>query len=94
MGCAATPVAIENNWQPPTEGMTLRVANHKGTGAQTKLVHTLLLLIYLYSQPEQEAQQSAESQHPACAAVAVPATPSAMTTINNITFNVFIIFSF
>jgi hypothetical protein len=46
-----------------------------------------------YLQPEQEAQQSAEPQHPACVAFAVPATPSAITTINNTTFNVFIVFS-
>jgi hypothetical protein len=54
----------------------------------------LLSLICCYLQPEQEAQQSAEEQQPACAAFAPPATPSAITAINNITFNVFIVFSF
>jgi hypothetical protein len=53
----------------------------------------LFSLIYSYLQPEQEAQQSAEGQQPACAAFAVPATPSATTAINKITFNVFIVFS-
>jgi hypothetical protein len=43
-----------------------------------------------YLQPEQEAQQSAEAQH-ASAAFARPATPSAITAINNATFNVFIV---
>jgi hypothetical protein len=50
-------------------------------------------LICSYLQPEHEAQQSAEGQQRACVAFAVPATPSAITTINNITFNVFIVFS-
>lgn len=47
----------------------------------------LLLLSYL--QPEQEAQQSAESQHDelACAA---PANPSATTATNRIALIVFI----
>jgi hypothetical protein len=42
-------------------------------------------------QPEQEAQQSSEAQHPACAAVAALANPSVITAINSITFNVFMI---
>jgi hypothetical protein len=50
--------------------------------------------IYYYLQPEQSAQQSAEGQQPVCAAFAVPASPSAITAINNITLNVFIVFSF
>jgi hypothetical protein len=54
----------------------------------------LLSTICSYLQPEQEAQQSAEVQQPACAALAPTATPSAITTINNITFNVFIVFSY
>jgi hypothetical protein len=45
-------------------------------------------------QPEQSAQQSAEEQHPVWAAFAVPASPSAITAINNITLNVFMVFSF
>jgi hypothetical protein len=53
----------------------------------------LLSLICSYLHPEQEAQQSAEGQQPACAAFTVPPTPSAITAINNIAFNVFIVFS-
>jgi hypothetical protein len=45
-------------------------------------------------QPEHDAQQSADEQQVLCAAFAVPATPSAITAINSITFNVFIVFSF
>jgi hypothetical protein len=52
------------------------------------------LFIYCL-QPEQSAQQSAEGQHPVCAAAfAVPASPSAITAINNIALNVFMDFSF
>jgi hypothetical protein len=47
-----------------------------------------------YLQPEHDAQHSADGQQVACAAFAVPATPSAITAINNITLNVFIVFSF
>jgi hypothetical protein len=54
----------------------------------------LLVVVCFYLQPEHEAQQSAEGQQPAWAAFAVLATPSAITAINNITFNVFIVFSF
>jgi hypothetical protein len=46
-----------------------------------------------YLQPSHEAQQSADAQHVVCA-FAVPATPSAITAINSITFSVFIVFSF
>jgi hypothetical protein len=45
-------------------------------------------------QPEHEEQQSAEAQQPVCVALAVPVVPSAITAINNATFNVFIVFSF
>jgi hypothetical protein len=45
-------------------------------------------------QPEQEAQQSSEAQQPGGVALAVPARPSAMTAINSITLNIFMIFSF
>jgi len=47
-------------------------------------------LLY-FLQPEQEAQQSSEAQQPACAAVAAPATPSAMIAINTMTFRFFMI---
>lgn len=53
----------------------------------------LLSLTRSYLQPEHEAQQSADVQHP-CAAFTLPATPSATTAINSITFSVFIVFSF
>jgi hypothetical protein len=49
----------------------------------------LLGLRYLLQAPEQEAQQSSEAQQPACAAVAAPATPSAMIAIKTATFSFF-----
>jgi hypothetical protein len=45
-------------------------------------------------QPEHDAQQSADGQQVVRAAFAVPASPSAITAINNTTFNVFMVFSF
>jgi hypothetical protein len=50
--------------------------------------------ISYYLQPEQSAQQSAEAQHTLVVAFAVPASPSAITAINTIALNVFIVFSF
>jgi len=61
---------------------------------QTSRPHPLLSLICSYLQPEHDAQQSAEVQHPAFAAFAVPDSPRAITTINTTAFNIFIIFSF
>jgi hypothetical protein len=63
------------------------------TGGVERLVHAPPLFLICYYLPEQKAQQSAEVQQPACV-WAVLAAPSAITAINNITFNVFIVFSY
>jgi hypothetical protein len=74
----------------PTTQPTITKRNRGADDSSTPL----LSLICSYLQPEHEAQQSAEGQQPACAAFAVPAIPNAITAINSITFNVFIVFSF
>jgi hypothetical protein len=53
---------------------------------------SLLKRLAYFLQPEQEAQQSSEGQHPGCAALAAAVRPSAITAINNMTFNFFMIF--
>lgn len=65
-----------------------------GNGERRELAARASLLTALlgYSQPpEHEAQHSGEAQQAACAALAVPASPSAMTAINTITFSFFMI---
>jgi len=65
--------------------------NHRG---RRRIVYAPFSLSCSYLQPEQEEQQSAEGQQPACAALAGPATANASTANNKTTFNVFMDFSF
>jgi hypothetical protein len=48
--------------------------------------------ISYFLHPEQAVQQSSDEQQPACAAAAAPVNPSTITTIDNITLNVLMIF--
>ena len=60
--------------------------------AQAPAHASLLSAVNYFLHPEQEAQQSSDAQQPACAAVAAPARPSAITAINTTTFSFFMIF--
>jgi hypothetical protein len=78
---------------PASTSKARRSLSTKEQGCR-RFVCTPALTYFPYLQPEQEAQQSAEEQQPACAALAALVTPSAITAINNTTFSVFIVFSF
>jgi hypothetical protein len=60
--------------------------------AQAPAHASLLSAVSYFLHPEQEAQQSSDAQQPACAAVAAPARPSAITAINTTTLSFFMIF--
>jgi hypothetical protein len=80
--------------RPTAQQRARAITSHKRNRGVDDSSAPPLSLICSYLQPEQEAQQSAEEQQFACVALAVPATPSAITATINITFNVFIVFSF
>jgi hypothetical protein len=60
--------------------------------AQAPAHASLPSAVSYFLHPEQEAQQSSDAQQPACAAVAAPARPNAITAINTTTFSFFMIF--
>jgi hypothetical protein len=62
---------------------------------ELRLRSRLIFMLAAYlPHPEQDAQHSAEGQHPALAAFTAPVRPNATTAINRIALMLFMTFSF
>jgi hypothetical protein len=76
----------------PPHPQNPQISPGKKREAQARAHASPLSAVSYFLHPEQEAQQSSDAQQPACAAVAAPARPSAITAINTTTLSFFMIF--